>query len=861
MKKLSKATTSKTDKKPEKVLDDYKSIIEIADEIIFRTDIKGKFLFANPATLKTTGYNENEFFRKIFFDLIPPEYSNPVKDFFASQIKNKIDRTYFEFPVTNKSGKIIWFGQNTILLKKADKLKGLQCIARDITPRKLVEQETLMLAKILEQTTEMILITDRQGIVQYVNSAFEKITQYSKWEILGKRADVLRTGETTQKYIDEAWEKVLNKKVWHGVIKNRKKDGTVYDEELTMNPVFNELGEIVNIVEIKRDITEEIKQRETLLQAENRYKGIFDNAIEGIYQSSIDGKLLTANKALLQMLGYESLEEMQSLDISQSLYVNPDERKSFQKIMNKDGKVIDYEIRLKRKDGTEIIVLENSRTVTDLEGNVAYYEGIIQDITKRKEAEEKFKRIFENALEGIYQSSIDGKLLTANKALLQMLGYESLEEMQSLDISQSLYVNPDERKSFQKIMDKDGKVIDYEIRLKRKDGTEIIVLENSRTVTNSAGNIAYYEGIIQDITKRKEAENSIRILNAQKDKFLSIVSHDLRAPFNSILGFTEILLDETSEFTPEEEKEFLAFIKQAAEQQLNLLGNLLDWSRLETGRIRFEPKPTDLKSLVDKSIVSLKGNALKKQINLYSSIQENITVNVDENLTLQLFGNLLSNALKFTPQNGSVWVDIDDSGIDFVKVSVNDNGIGIPPEDFDKLFKIDTKYYSRGTEGEEGSGLGLALCAEIVQKHGGKIEIKSEINKGTSFILSLPAVRKSALIVDDNKGDRSLAILYVQQAFPDIIILEAYEGYEAMSLAMSRIPSIIIADFAMPGMDGLRLIQELKQQPQTQNIPVIIITSFESKADAASLIQYGVKEILIKPLTKEDLQKAIVKYI
>ncbi|MFH2004136.1 MAG: ATP-binding protein, partial [Bacteroidota bacterium] len=450
---------------------------------------------------------------------------------------------------------------------------------------------------------------------------------------------------------------------------------------------------------------------------------------------------------------------------------------------------------------------------------------------------------------------------TANKALLQMLGYESLEEMQSLDISQSLYVNPDERKSFQKIMDKDGKVIDYEIRLKRKDGTEIIVLENSRTVTDSAGNIAYYEGIIQDITKRKEAENSIRMLNAQKDKFLSIVSHDLRAPFNSILGFTEILLDETSEFTPEEEKEFLAFIKQAAEQQLNLLGNLLDWSRLETGRIRFEPKPTDLKSLVDKSIVSLKGNALKKQINLYSSIQENITVNVDENLTLQLFGNLLSNALKFTPQNGSVWVDIDDSGIDFVKVSVNDNGIGIPPEDFDKLFKIDTKYYSRGTEGEEGSGLGLALCAEIVQKHGGKIEIKSEINKGTSFIFSLPAVRKSALIVDDNKGDRSLAMLYVQQAFPDIIILEAYEGYEAMSLAMSRIPSIIIADFAMPGMDGLRLIQELKQQPQTQNIPVIIITSFESKADAASLIQYGVKEILIKPLTKEGLQKAIVKYI
>ncbi len=713
----------------------------MADELIFQTDYDGKFLFVNPATLKTTGYNSEELFRTILFKLIPPEYSNTVKEFFSNQIKNKIEKTYFEFPITCKSGRVIWLGQSTVWAEDVAELKGLQCIARDITPRKLVEQETLMLAKILEQTTEMILITDKKGIVQYVNSAFEKITQYTKWEIIGKRVDVLRTDEETQQYIDEAWGKVLNGQVWRGIIKNRKKDGTVYDEELTINPVFNEFGVIINIVEIKRDISEEIKQKDALSKAEERFKSLFENAIEGIYQSSVDGKLLMANRALLEMLGYESIDELESKDLA------------------------------------------------------------------------------------------------------------------------DIYVNPEDRAAFQKIMDKDGKVIDYEIKLKRKDGFEIFVLENSRAVTDNKGNIIYYEGIIQDITKRKETENAIRKLIAQKDKFLSIVSHDLRAPFNSILGFTEILLDETSEFNTEEKKEFLVFIKQAAEQQLNLLGNLLDWSRIETGRIRFEPKPTDLKMLVEKSIISLKGNALRKQINLYSNIQENITVNIDENLTLQLFGNLLSNALKFTPQNGSVWVDINDSRVDFVSVSVNDNGIGIPHEDFDKLFRIDTKYYSRGTEGEEGSGLGLALCAEIVKKHGGKIEVKSELNKGTSFIFNLPAVRKSVLIVDDNKGDRSLAMLYVQQLYPDIIVIEAHNGYEAMSLTMSRIPSIVLADFAMPGMDGLRLLQELKQQPQTRNIPVIIITSFESKADAVSLTEYGVTEILIKPIAKEELQQVLAKYI
>jgi CheY-like chemotaxis protein len=321
-----------------------------------------------------------------------------------------------------------------------------------------------------------------------------------------------------------------------------------------------------------------------------------------------------------------------------------------------------------------------------------------------------------------------------------------------------------------------------------------------------------------------------------------------------------MLLDETSEFTPEERKEFLVYIKQAAEQQLNLVNNLLEWSRLETGRVRFEQTPVNLKELVDRSIISLLGNAMRKQINLFSNIPENITVNIDDSLTSQLFGNLLSNALKFTPQQGKVWVELVEIKDEFVKIAVRDTGVGIPPEDYNKLFRIDTKYYSRGTHGEEGSGLGLALCAEIVQKHGGNIEVQSEINKGTSFIFTLPAIRKSILVVDDNKGDRSLAVLYVQQIHPDVLVLEAFDGYEAMSMALSRRPAMVLADFAMPGMDGLRLLQELKRQPETQNIPVIIITSYESKADAVALKEYGVKEILIKPVNKDELQNAVHKY-
>lgn len=720
---------------------DFKQIIERTDAVFFLTNKTGRFVFVNPFFVKLSGFEETELLEKKISDIVQKEYHETVKLHYSNQLKEKISRTYLEFPILTKTGKIKWLGQSTTLLLDGGKATGFQGVAFDITIRKLVDQDTLTLSKIIDQTTEMIVVTDKNGTIQYVNSAFEKITQYSKSEAIGKKISILDSDNQTREYIHNIWQQVIAGKGWRGYFKNKKKDGTLYDEELTINPVFDESGKLINVVEIKRDISEELKAKKAAEQAEAKFKSIFENSIEGIYQSLSDGRIITANKALLNMLGYSSMEEFLNIEASQ------------------------------------------------------------------------------------------------------------------------FYVNPDDRKAFQALMDRDGKVSDYEIRLKKNDGTEITVLENSRAVTDPEGNILYYEGMIQDITNRKAAENAIRSLNLQKDKFLSIVSHDLRAPFNSILGFTEMLLDDQIEFTDAEKKEFLQFIKQAAEQQLHLLNNLLDWSRLETGRIRFEPRPIDLHELVGRCIVSLAGNALKKSIKLFSNIPEQTIVNVDENLMLQLFGNLISNAIKFTPQNGTVWVDfVADEG-SFLKIAVRDTGVGIPKEDFDKLFRIDTKYFSRGTEGEEGSGLGLALVAEVVQRHGGTITIDSEVDKGTSFIFTIPAVQKSVLIVDDNKGDRSLAVHYMEQILPDVLLLEALDGYEAMSIALSRLPALILADFAMPGMDGLRLLKELRSQPQTKNTPVIIITSFESKADAEALMQYGVKEIFIKPANKDDLQKAVMRYI
>ncbi|TAK56759.1 MAG: PAS domain S-box protein, partial [Bacteroidetes bacterium] len=589
----------------------------------------------------------------------------------------------------------------------------------------------------------------------------------------------------------------------------------------------------------------------------DKFKHIVQHAIEGIFQSTLTGKLLTANPSFVAMLGYASIAELKHQPLTKIFY-NPDDRNLLTNALASTGHVRNFELKLKRKDGSPIYVIENSRLIKDRKGKPQYIEGMIIDITSRKQieeqlraAEKKYQSIFNNAVEGIYQSTPDGTLFTANKAFLAMLGYESIEELERSDVTQ-LYVDPSARAAFREIVDREGVITDYELQLRRKDGRIITTLINSRAVRDEIGTTLYYEGIIQDITRRKMQEEQLRVLNAQKDKFLGIVSHDLRAPFNSILGFSELMLDDVNPPSAEEQKEFIRFINEAAKQQLLLLTNLLDWSRFETGRMRFSFKPVNLAEIVGKCIITLFGNAKKKQLSLVCDVPPSVTVYGDEYLLQQLFTNLISNALKFTPPGGSVRVQTHGVENHLLTVSVTDTGIGISPENIDKLFRIETKHTTRGTEGEEGSGLGLVLCAEIVEKHGGTIHAESVETKGTSIVFTLLLPRRTVVIAEDDKGDRLLIAQYIKQLYPDLSIIEAVDGEAAFSSIVQHLPCLVIADYVMPGMDGIRLIKELHKHPHTKGIPVVSMTSVQSQGSAAELRAAGAREVLMKPITKAE---------
>ncbi|MFH1196759.1 MAG: HAMP domain-containing sensor histidine kinase [bacterium] len=243
--------------------------------------------------------------------------------------------------------------------------------------------------------------------------------------------------------------------------------------------------------------------------------------------------------------------------------------------------------------------------------------------------------------------------------------------------------------------------------------------------------------LVQLNLKLEESETKLQETVASKDKFFSILAHDLKSPFTGLIGFTTMLVEDFDDFSRDELKEFLNNVNKSAKQTFALLENLLEWSRIQTGRMNFQPQNFDLAEVSETVTDLFSGNAAKKKITVNNLIEKSSVVNADTNMVNTLLRNLLSNAIKFTKPGGEIELN-SESAEEYIKVSVKDSGVGMSPEDIDKLFRIDVHHTKRGTDNEKGTGLGLVLCEELVKKNGGKIWVESELNIGTTFSFTLP---------------------------------------------------------------------------------------------------------------------------
>ncbi|MFP4664870.1 MAG: response regulator [Bacteroidales bacterium] len=235
----------------------------------------------------------------------------------------------------------------------------------------------------------------------------------------------------------------------------------------------------------------------------------------------------------------------------------------------------------------------------------------------------------------------------------------------------------------------------------------------------------------------RHQKKELQELNATKDRFFSIIGHDLKGPFTGLLGFTELLIEESAETPAEELQNYYQLMYQSAKQGYELLTNLLEWSRTQSGKISFNPEPVNIKDIIEENIYILENLALKKQIDISIGKETDVEITADRNMLKTMMRNLISNAIKFTPENGKISVNagLNDHSVD---ISVSDTGVGLDEEKVSRLFKVDQNISTKGTNQESGTGLGLIICKEFAEKHKGTLSVKSKKDQGSTFIISLP---------------------------------------------------------------------------------------------------------------------------
>jgi len=366
----------------------------------------------------------------------------------------------------------------------------------------------------------------------------------------------------------------------------------------------------------------------------------------------------------------------------------------------------------------------------------------IEDLLNAKDYVENIIKSMADTLI-VINADEDATIKTINNAAVNLLGYQRPElvgtSMESILDSTIL-------DSIKKETINDSKNLSkVETNYKAKSGEEIPVSISATVLIDTIGEIEGAIYVARDIRQQKEAERRIKEyveqlkqLNASKDRFFSIIAHDIRSPFTAVLGLADILAKDAQDLNPDEIKEFSSNLHSQSKAIYDLLENLLEWARMQTGRVKFNPVNIDLHRFVNEATGIYSGLVNQKKVDLNITCDPGIKVFADENMLSTVFRNLTSNAIKYTNEGGSILIDTKEIDDNFVEVSVRDNGVGISLDDQEKLFKIDEHLSTKGTNNEEGTGLGLILCKDLVNKNGGEITMDSEAGKGTTFKFTVP---------------------------------------------------------------------------------------------------------------------------
>jgi len=734
----------------------YRTIYDSIIDGFAWIDLNGQIIDCNSSFEQMLGYSLQELVQLNLADITQNKWDAYEKNIIEEHILPQGFSQVYEQEFIKKDGSIITVELRAYVVKNdRGENRRMYAIVHDITERKRVQEmltksEQLYHAIFEKSNAAMILIDPADGAIVDANSVACQFYGYTREKI--KELQIIDINMQSMLQSKTRIEAIIRGRQTYNNFRHKLSDSQIRDVEVYSCPIEIEGRTLLH--SIIHDITDRKLAEEALVVSEMRFRSLLQNIPYVCVQGySPDGRIQYWNHASEQLYGYPADEAIGRNIVK--LIVPTEMQADFTYAINQmveTGQPIPSgELSLMRHNGSRVDVL-SSHAIVQMPGRAPELFCFDIDLTDRKEVEKAIKErdeIFNQFLENspIYIFFKDAKLRTLQlsrnyeswlgKKMEELIGKTS-KELYQADIAKSMYESD-------KLSLKNGIKIENEEEL---NGRHYSIIKFPIQIQGKPSCLA---GFIIDITDRKQAEMAMKEsearlqeLNATKDKFFSIIGHDLKSPFNSIMGFSNLLITQIEEQDYVGIVKYATIIQQSSQRAMDLLQNLLEWSRSQMGKMEFDPQPFDIYLLINEVIELLKDTAIQKSITIHREIHQNTNVLIDRLMVGTILRNLLSNAIKFTHPGGEIVISTRQVQ-NKCMITVTDNGIGMKQENIDKLFRIDKSYSTMGTQNEVGTGLGLILCKEFVDKHKGEIWVESHRGSqgkenGSKFHFTVPMV-------------------------------------------------------------------------------------------------------------------------
>jgi len=881
----------------------FRALYDDNPSMLFTVDADGTVLSVNQFGTEQLGYRVGELVGRSVLTVFHEEDRQKAMECLHVAFQAPTQVHQWELRKVRKDGRVLWVREDVRIIQDSAGKPLALVVCEDITERKradeaLRESEAFK-NRILENSPDCIKVLDLEGRLLFMSKGgMESLEIHDAAPFLNRQWVEFWQGEYKQK-ARVAIEAARTGGVGRFLGFYPTATGKPKWWDVLITPLLDASGAPDKLLAISRDITERTRAQEALRASEER----FDLAVQGSQEGLWDGHLLPGepwhsprtpvwwSPRVREMLGFTEEEFPNVLESWAKLLHPEDKERVVEALVAHIERKVPYEAeyRLRTKGGAYRWFRARGQALWDASGNAVRMAGNMQDITEHKRtdealrlAEEQYRSIFENAVEGIFQTTSDGRYISANPALARLYGYESSREMIEAvtDIRRQVYVDPDRRNEFRRLLEEHDAVTGFEAQVYRKDGSVIWISESARAVRDRQGTLLCYEGTVEDITERKRLEQ--QLLQSQKmeaiGRLAGGVAHDFNNLLTAIMGYSELLLSGVG--SEEVRRRNTGQIKKAAERAAALTRQLLAFSRRQV----LTMKVLDLNDVVAAMEPMLR-RLIGEDLTLVTVLDRALErTKADVGQIEQVIMNLVVNASDAMPHGGTLTIetmnaDLDQAYVDrhglvppgaYVKLTVSDTGLGMDAETQAHIFEpfFTTKEQGRGT------GLGLSTVYGVIKQSGGYIWVYSEPGRGTTFKIYLPRVAEAVetiernvvsaesprgietiLLVEDDEVVRGLAgAVLEQRGYTVLVARHSDEAFRLHGGCEGPI-HLLVTDVVMPGMGGRELAERLKSSR-----PAMKMLYMSGYTDDA-VVRHGVLEeevaYLQKPFTPDALARKV----